>query len=297
MSSAVRTDGRHAAFRRVLASSKLELAMEAHSALSALIAEDCGFPCLWGSGLSLSSTMGLRDNSEASWSELLYILQFITDAVSIPVLFDGDTGFGDYNIFRRVVKRLCKVEASGVVIEDKTFPKMNSFVGDKHPLAPIEEFCGKLKAGKDSQLFDEFAIIARTEALIAGHGMSEALRRAESYRRAGADGIFIHSKRSDAAEVLEFAGEWGGRCPLLVAPTTYNDVAPDSLNDNGVSLMICANHSLRSSMAAMRSACVQILSDRSLQNVEKHCVKLPELFDILKYQEVVAADERYLPRA
>ena len=143
----------------------------------------------------------MRDNNEASWTQLLEILEFMTDATSIPMLLDGDTGYGNFNNVRRLVRKLCQRGVAAVCIEDKLFPKTNSFLGSGQPLADIDEFCGKIKAGKDSQSDDNFSIVARVEALISGLWIKEALRRAEAYYEAGADAILIHSKKRDADEI------------------------------------------------------------------------------------------------
>src|SRR3981189_3040027 len=184
-----------AALRRELVSPSLSFLMEAHSGLSAKIAEEAGFQALWACGLTMSASLGLGDSNEASWTQMLEILEYMADAVEIPILVDGDTGYGNFNSVRRLVRKLCDRGVAGVCIEDKLFPKTNSFVGERQPLAEIDEFCGRIKAGKDSQSDGDFVLVARTEALISGHGLDEALRRAEAYHAAGADAILIHSKQ------------------------------------------------------------------------------------------------------
>ena len=133
----------------------------------------------------------------------------MTDATSMPMLLDGDTGYGNFNNVRRLVRKLGQRGVAAVCIEDKLFPKTNSFLGSGQPLAEIDEFCGKIKAGKDSQSDDDFSIVARVEALISGLGMKEALRRAEAYYEAGADAILMHSKKNHATEILEFLKDMG----------------------------------------------------------------------------------------
>jgi len=203
--------------KNLLLSPELEFIMEAHNGLSAKIAEEAGFKGIWGSGLSISASLGVRDNNEASWTQVLEVVEYMSDATKIPILLDGDTGYGNFNNMRRLVKKLEQRNIAGVCIEDKLFPKTNSFIrGEKQPLADIEEFAGKIKAGKDMQTDDDFCIVARVEALIAGWGLAEALKRAEAYRQAGADAILIHSKISKADEILAFMREWAGRSPLKV---------------------------------------------------------------------------------
>ena len=146
---------RFQALRQLLLSPDLSFLMEAHNGLSAKIVEEAGFQGIWASGLSISASLGVRDNNEASWTQFLEVLEFMADATLIPMLVDGDTGFGNFNNVRRLVRKLCDRGVAGVCIEDKLFPKTNSFIGDHQPLADREEFCGRIKAGKDSQTDDD----------------------------------------------------------------------------------------------------------------------------------------------
>src|SRR5688500_19649588 len=158
-------------FRAMLNSPELEFLMEAHNGLSARIVEEAGFKGIWASGLSISAAMGVRDNNEASWTQVLETVEFMSDAVAIPILLDGDTGFGNFNNVRRLVRKLEQRGVAALCIEDKLFPKTNSFIdGDKQQLADVDEFCSRIKAGKDAQGDDDFAIITRVEAFIAGWG-------------------------------------------------------------------------------------------------------------------------------
>src|SRR5881296_37568 len=188
-SSATREISKTQQFKRLLQSRRLEFLMEAHNALSARIVEETGFGGIWASGLSISAALGVRDNNEASWTQVLEVVEFMSDATRIPILLDGDTGYGNFNNMQRLVRKLEQRHIAAVCIEDKLFPKTNSFIkGGTQPLADMQEFCGKIKAGKDAQTDQDFSIIARVEAFICGWGLAEALRRAEAYRLAGADG-------------------------------------------------------------------------------------------------------------
>ena len=208
--------------RALLEAESLEFILEAHNGVSSRIVEEAGFKGIWASGLALSAQFGVRDNNEASWTQVVDMLEFMSDATSIPILLDGDTGYGNFNNMRRLVAKLEQRDIGGVCIEDKVFPKTNSFIaGERQALADINEFSGKIAAGKDSQTDDDFCIVARVEALIAGWDIAEALKRAEAYRRAGADAILIHSKLSKPDEILEFAKEWANRAPLVIVPTKY----------------------------------------------------------------------------
>ncbi|CAA6603702.1 Phosphoenolpyruvate mutase [Rhodospirillaceae bacterium LM-1] len=282
-------------FRELLTSPKLTFLMEAHNGMSARIVEDAGFEGIWASGLSISTALGVRDRNEASWTQVLEVLEFMTDTTSIPILLDGDTGYGDFNNFRRLVKKLCQRGVAAVCIEDKIFPKTNSFLEGDQSLADISEFSGKITAGKDSQTDEHFSIIARLEALIAGRGMEEALKRAEAYHKAGADGVLIHSKKSNSDEILHFLKEWGNRCPVVIVPTMYYQTPTERFREAGVSTIIWANHNLRASLAAMREVSLKIRQEESLVGIEGHVANLTDVFDLTGTHEVTEAEKRYLP--
>jgi phosphoenolpyruvate phosphomutase len=287
---------RSAALRRELTSPGLSFLMEAHNGLSAKIVEETGFPGIWASGLSISAALGVRDSNEASWTQVLEVLEYMADASRLPILVDGDTGHGNFNNVRRFVRKLGERGIAGVCLEDKLFPKANSFVGDRQPLAEIDEFCGRIKAGKDSQTDPDFCLVARTEALISGHPMEEAMRRAEAYHAAGADAILIHSKRSDAGEILEFTRRWENRAPVVIVPTMYHATPTVQFREAGISTVIWANHSLRSALAAMRETCRRIHAEESLSGVEGNIASVADIFDLVDQAELEAAERRYLPR-
>lgn len=284
------------AFRTLLQSSDLEFIMEAHNGLSAAIVEETGFKGIWASGLSMSAALAVRDNNEASWTQVLEVLEFMSDATTVPIMVDGDTGYGNFNNVRRLVRKLEQRGIAAVCIEDKVFPKTNSFLGESQPLADIDEFCGKIKAGKDSQTDDNFSIVARIEALISGHGMDEALKRAEAYHAAGADAILIHSKRDSAAEILEFKKEWADRSPVVIVPTMYYSVPADVFRDAGFSMVIWANHNLRAAIKGMRDVSRKIFEDQSLAGVEVSLPTVKDIFDLQNARELEEAEKRYLPR-
>jgi phosphoenolpyruvate phosphomutase len=270
--------------------------MEAHNGLSAKIVEEAGFNGIWASGLSISAAMGVRDNNEASWTQVLDVLEFMSDATSIPILLDGDTGYGNFNNARRLVKKLEQRGIAGVCIEDKQFPKMNSFINGKlQPMADIEEFSGKIKAMKDTQSDDDFVVVARVEAFITGRGLDEALKRAEAYRKAGADAILMHSKRSDIIEIEAFMKEWAGRLPVVIVPTKYYMTPTAKFRELGVSLVIWANHNLRTSIEAMKQISRRIYQEESLVHIEKDVATLEEVFRLQGAEELEAAEQQYLP--
>ena len=284
-------------FRRLLDSDELEFLLEAHNGITAKIGEEAGFKGLWAGGLCMSAQYGVRDSNEASWTQVLEMLEFMADATRIPILLDGDTGYGNFNNVRRLVRKLEQRGIAAVCIEDKLYPKTNSFIdGNKQQLADIDEFCSRIKAGKDAQADDEFAIITRIEAFIAGWGLSEALKRAEAYHAAGADGILIHSALSTPAEVLAFKREWADRSPVVIVPTKYYATPTDVLREAGFSIAIWANHLLRSAITAMQECAVTLAREQNLRPIEDRIASVKEIFRLQGAPELQDAEERYLPK-
>jgi phosphoenolpyruvate phosphomutase len=283
-------------FKQLLHSDQVEFLMEAHNGLSAKIVEEAGFKGIWGSGLCISAALGVRDNNEASWTQVLEVVEFMSDATAVPMLLDADTGYGNFNNMRRLVRKLEQRDVAAACIEDKLFPKTNSFIGgEQQPLAEIDEFAGKIKAAKDTQQDPDFCVVARVEAFIAGWGLSEAVRRAEAYYRAGADAILMHSKISTADQILAFMQEWKNTCPVVIVPTMYYSTPTSVFREAGVSLVIWANHLLRASTKAMQQTAAQIHAERSLSSVEDQVVSVKEIFRLQNAAELKEAEKRYLP--
>ena len=283
-------------FKQMLHSDQVEFLMEAHNGLSATIVEEAGFKGIWGSGLSISAALGVRDNNEASWTQVLDVMEFMSDATSIPILLDADTGYGNFNNVRRLVRKLEQRNVAAMCMEDKLFPKTNSFIGgEQQPLAMIDEFAGKIKAAKDTQSDPDFCVVARVEAFIAGWGLAEAMKRAKAYHQAGADAILMHSKISTADQILSFMEEWQDTCPVVIVPTMYYETPTSVFADIGVSTVIWANHLLRSSIRAMQQTAAQIHAEQSLASVEPEIVSVKEIFRLQNAAELKEAEKRYLP--
>ena len=286
------------AFRQLLQRDGLSFICEAHNGLSAKIVEEAGFEGIWGSGLSISAAMGVRDNNEASWTQVLEVLEFMADNTTVPILLDGDTGYGNFNNMRRLVQKLEQRDVAAVCIEDKIFPKTNSFIkGEAQPLADIDEFCGKIKAGKDAQRDDDFSIVARTEAFIGGWGLKEALKRASAYHEAGADAILCHSKISTPDDIINFMHEWGDRCPVVIVPTMYYSTPTKVFADLGVSLIIWANHILRSAIRAMQDTARHLHEAQTLMHIEAKLPTVKEIFRLQGMAEYSQWEKEYLPKS
>jgi phosphoenolpyruvate phosphomutase len=283
--------------KALIESPQLEFIMEAHSGVSAKIVQEAGFKGIWGSGLAISAQFGVRDCNEASWTQVTDIVEFMSDASDIPILLDADTGFGNFNNARRLVKKLEKIGVAGCCLEDKVFPKTNSLLdGRKQDLASIEEFALKIKACKDAQTDPDFVVVARVEAFIAGWGLDEALRRAEAYRNAGADAILMHSKKADPSDIEAFMKAWKNQGPVVVVPTKYFNTPTKALADMGISLAIWANHNVRASVNAMQQVTQQVFKEQSLVNVESKVASVKELFRLQEENELAEAEKKYLPK-
>ena len=281
--------------REMLFSNELEYIMEAHNGMSAKIVEETGFKGIWASGLCLSGSLGVRDDNEASWSQVVDVLETMANVTNIPILVDGDQGYGNFNNARIFCSNLEKRGIAGVVFEDKLFPKTNSFIevegGQK--LADIHEFCGKIRACKDNQVNPYFVVIARLEAFIAGYDVDEALKRALAYHAAGADAILVHSKIGTSDDIDAFMKKWDNRCPIVIVPTKYYSTPTSHFKDLGISTIIWANHNFRSCIDIMRKTSQQIFNDQSLINVEKKIATVKDIFNYTGEDDLKKDEDKY----
>src|SRR4051812_33173707 len=285
---------RCARLRALVESPAMAFLMEAHNGLSARIVEEAGFEAVWASGLSISASLGLRDCNEASWTQVLACVEFMADATRLPILVDGDSGHGNFNNARRFVAKLEQRGAAGVCLEDKLFPKTNSFIdGERQELADTDEFAGRLRAAADARADDAFVIVARTESFVVGRGLNEALRRAEAYWRAGADAILVHSAREDASEIIAFKRAWGDTLPVVVVPTKYHSTPTEVFRSHRFAAVIWANHILRACVAAMQAVAARIAADQCLHGVEPVVAPLAEVFRLQRMDELHEAERRY----
>ncbi len=259
--------------------------MEAHSGLSARIADACGFDGIWASGFSISTAKGRHDCGEISLTELAQVVAEMADVTDRPILTDADTGFGDFNNCRLAARQLLRAGARGMVIEDKVFPKANSFLDADHHLLAIDEFVAKIRAVKDA-MGEGFTLIARTETFISGGTLDQALERADAFADAGADGIFIHSKRPADDELRPIVAAWQTDVPLVIAPTMYGDVPFDDFAALGIGIVLCANHSMRASARAMMDTCSALRGAERLTDISDRLMSIPEIFALLDYDEL-----------
>ncbi len=293
-SNGVMPEDREKKLRRLISLKPIVRVMEAHNGLSGLIVgqmryDDGGkvkeFDAIWESSLTDSASKGKPDTELVDFTSRLQTVEQILEVTTKPLIVDGNTG-GHQDHFAYAVRTLERLGVSAVIIEDKIFPKQNSLLDEGiHAQVSKELFSLKIKAGKNAQVTNEFMVIARIESLIAGETLENAIVRAEAYIEAGADGIMIHSKKKDPAEILEFCQEYhkrGMKAPLVVVPTTYNTITESELIDAGVSVVIYANHLLRSSYLAMRNVARRVLEAGQASVAEPFCIPIPELFRAVK---------------
>lgn len=251
--------------------------------ISAILGEKNNYDALWASGFGISSAFGLPDTSILTMTEFLYMTCIINKATKLPVIADCDTGFGDNNNVKRMVQEYESSGIAGVCMEDKEFPKRNSFMTG-HKLASIEEFSMKIDVAKQSQIDQDFIVIARLESFIVGNDLSDALKRAEAYSKAGADAILIHSKKDSPDEVFQFAYNWKRSDyvkPLIVVPTTYYDVTSEMLELNNIKTVIYANQTLRASIKAMDESLRSINENGTTVAIEDKISTVKEVFNLV----------------
>ncbi|MFI5269964.1 MAG: isocitrate lyase/phosphoenolpyruvate mutase family protein, partial [Chloroflexota bacterium] len=269
----------------------------AHNALGAKLVQRAGFEAVWAGGLEISTSFGVPDANILTMADHLEVARWMAEAVDIPVVVDCDTGDGNSN---NVIQTVRKFEAAGVgaiCIEDKLFPKVNSFVAGRQELASVAEFVGKLMAAKNAQRSTAFMVIARVEALIAGLGQAEALRRSHAYEAAGADAILIHSSSPSPDEIASFARAWDGNVPLVVVPTTYYSITAAELEHLGIKMAIYANHGLRAGISATLDAYQRILEDGSTTSIEDRIAPLSLVFELQGMPEMKQSEKTYLRSA
>lgn len=279
--------------RALLQPGRLGFLMGAHDGLSTRIAERAGFDGIWGSSLCISAALGMRDRNEVSWTLLLDVAELMNESTRLPILLDADEGHGDFNNARRLVARASQRGIAGVSIEDKRFPKRNSLLDGPQGLASADEFCGKIRACREACLDPHFVLVARTEALVVGDTVDEALRRAERYVDAGADAIIVHSRSPVVDQIVSFMRSWQAAAPVIVIPTTYPDTPAEVFEDLGVSAVIWANHSLRAAAFAMQAVCAKIALRESALGLDGEILPVPEIFELLDQPELDEAELRY----
>ena len=282
------------ALRRLVNSKPLIRIMEVHSGISGLIVEHAEvekedglhyFDGMWSSSLTDSTSKGKPDIEAVDLTTRLQDVTCILECTTKPLIYDGDTG-GKPEHFVFTVRTLERNGISAVIIEDKMGLKRNSLYGTavEQTLCPVDEFCDKIRAGKNAQVTKDFMIIARLESLIAGHSVDEALERARAYVGAGADGIMIHSKEKSGMDIKEFCQRFRKEyenIPIVLVPTTYNQFKEKEFQEWGANIIIYANHMLRASYPAMVKVANCILENERSLEADSLCMPIKEILNLI----------------
>lgn len=284
-------DIRRKRLRRLIDSKEVVRIMETHNALSGLIVENIKannsieYDGMWSSSLTDSTSKGKPDIEAVDVTARINTVNEIFEVTTKPMIYDADTG-GIAEHFAFTVRTLERTGVSAVIIEDKTGLKKNSLFGTEVEQTQdnIENFCAKIKVGKKAQITDDFMIIARIESLILDKGMDDAIARAKAYIEAGADGIMIHSRQKSPNEILEFCKilrDYNENIPIVVVPTSFNQITAKELSKAGVNIVIYANHMLRAAYPGMKNVAKSILeNDRSLE-AEEQLLSIKEILDLI----------------
>ncbi|GLR87601.1 phosphoenolpyruvate phosphomutase [Bradyrhizobium iriomotense] len=270
--------------------------MAAHSPLSAKLAEEAGFDGIWASGFELSALYGMPDLSFVSMTQHLDMVRAMSGSAHLPIVADIDTGYGNAINVTHAIAEYERAGAAAVVIEDKTFPKVSSLASTgRQELVRIEEFQGKIAAALASRRDPNFVVIARTEALIAGLGEAEALRRAAAYEAAGADMILIHSKQKTPDEVESFVRAWSGDVPIVIVPTAYPEMNESRISAlRKIRMVIYGNHAIRASVTAMKDIFTRIRRDGGIHTVNENIVSVEEIFRLQGMDRVKIVEKQFL---
>jgi phosphoenolpyruvate phosphomutase len=269
----------------------------AHNGLSGKIGEEAGFDGLWASGFEISASYGVPDANILTMAENLGAAKMMNDVTRIPVVADCDNGYGNAINVIRCVEEYERAGIAAICIEDNIFPKRCSFyAGVKRELSDVEEHAGKIRAAKATQRDKDFVVIARTEALIAGWGMEEALRRGRAYADAGADMVLIHSKSKTPDEVMSFARQWDRpQTPLVCVPTIYDSTRVSELHDAGFKLIIFANHAVRSSIKAMTDTLRTLRKEMFTGSVADKVVPLERVYELIGVDKMKEEETAFMP--
>lgn len=282
--------------REFLTRSGVALGVGAGDALCAKLIERAGFDFIWASSLCISASYAVPDANLISMSQYCEAARSMNEVVSIPIVADCDTGYGNANNLIYAVKKFEEAGIVGISIEDKKFPKDNSLLeGGRQDLASMDEFAAKIKAAKDHQWHEEFIVIARVEALIAGWGQEEAMKRSLCYAEAGADCILMHSKSKQPDEIIEFIRQWNQPTPIVLVPTNYPSLTLQEVEKlKKVKLFIYANQPMRASVKAQEALLEEIKKSGGIHTIDPMMVPVSYIFDIQGVPEMKKNEKKYL---
>jgi phosphoenolpyruvate phosphomutase len=292
-----RADAKRLRLRNGLADDKPVVAVGAHDAMSARLIGNYDFDAVWVSGFGVSAmAYGLPDLNLVTMSETLAVTRAIEGVTELPVVVDCDNGFGGFSNVVRTAVEFDRAGVAAVCIEDNLFPKRNSLYQgkSKRELIPTREQARRLKAAVEGKDSEAFVVIARVEALIAGHGVEAAIERASAYAEAGADAILIHSKDKTLTEITDFLDAWHGTGidkPLVAVPTLFPDYTADELHQKGFSMVILANQPMRAAVKAMEDTLEILDKERKPAAADPSIASVNHIFDLVLTTETIQAEE------
>jgi phosphoenolpyruvate phosphomutase len=292
-----RADQKRARLRAGLAAERPVVAVGAHDAMSARLIESYGFDAVWVSGFGVSTmAYGLPDLNLVTMTETLDVTRRIQGVTELPVVVDCDNGYGGLSNVVRTAVEFDRAGVAAICIEDNLFPKRNSlYQGEaQRELVKTSEQARRLRAAKQAQESEAFVLIARVEALIAGHGVEAACERALAYADAGADAILIHSKDKTLWEIETFLEQWrttGVSTPLVAVPTLFPDYSSAQLAAKGFSMVILANQPMRASVHAMEAALDLLREEGKPAAADPHIAAVDHIFELVHTRQTIEAEE------
>jgi len=264
----------------------------AYDAMSAKLVELNGFDAIWAGSFAISAIHNVPDASILTMTEFFNAASNMAQTCQIPVIADCDTGYGDANNVRHMVKKYENAGIAGICMEDKTFPKSNSLLKDgDNQLLSEKDFVAKILAANEAKQNKSFTIIARIEALISGIGMEEALKRAYAYEKAGADLILIHSKKISPDEIFEFSKSWNGSIPLVAIPTTYYSVKIDELIDHKIKMVIYANQTLRAVHLSLSRLLQKMRDANNMNEIQDQMSSMEDIFQLQEMYDMKSQEK------
>lgn len=275
---------KRALLRQQISGGELVRAVGAYDGITARLVEIAGFEAIWAGGLSICSALGLPDAGIVSMRDLLDTTRVLDRSTNLPVIADCDNGFGFRNNVIHLVREYERAGIAAVCFEDQAAPKVNSMYPVAHRLESVTCFCDKVRAASDAKTNDDFLVIARVEALVAGCTIEEALERADAYVSAGADVIAIHSVSHSEEGILNFVKLWNGRVPLMIIPTTYRITAQQA-EDMGISIIVWANQLLRTAISSFQIS-LDLLSRHGDDSIlESKMAGLKDVFNLQRLED------------
>ncbi len=287
-------DMRKSMLKRLINNKNIVRLLEAHSGLTGLIVEKarhenndgvCEFDAIWASSLTESTNKGMPDTESVDLTSRMQMLNEIVRVTTKPIIFDADTG-GKLEHLQFLIDSLERIGVSAMIMEDKVGNKRNSLYDSsvKQKQASIPVFTNKLKKAKELKSSDDFMIFARIESFILGQSHDHALNRAKKYISAGADGIMIHSNKKSPKEIIKFTKSYNklsNRVPLLIVPTSYNQIKESTLIENNINLVVYANHLIRAAYPAMRDAAQSILKNKRSYEIDKNILSIKDILNLI----------------